>query len=103
MSLEHFNGLTPAQAERLSLLLEEMGEAIQAIGKIQRHGYSSKNPLDRRPSNHVLTNREALERELGHVRHAMIRLCEADDLSKDAIHESADEKAETVRQWLHHQ
>lgn len=33
---DHFNGLTPAEAERLALLLEELGEAQQAIGKILR-------------------------------------------------------------------
>lgn len=27
MASEHFNGLSPAQAERLALLLEEMGKA----------------------------------------------------------------------------
>lgn len=34
-----FNQLTNAQAERLHILLEELGEAQQAIGKILRHGY----------------------------------------------------------------
>ncbi len=41
-----FNGLTDAQAERLALLLEELGEAQQAIGKILRHGYESMSPFD---------------------------------------------------------
>lgn len=54
---QHFNQLTPAEAERLALLAEECGEVIQAIGKILRHGYESRHP-DGGP-----TNREALERE----------------------------------------
>lgn len=98
-AMTHFNKLTPAEAERLAFLAEEMGEALQAIGKILRHGYESINPIGR----HAPTNRGKLEEELGHVRHAMIRLCDAGDLSKEAIHASADVKAETVVQWLHHQ
>jgi hypothetical protein len=97
IQVEHFNKLTPAEAERLSLLLEEMGEAIQIIGKIQRHGYESHHP-DGGPA-----NRELLETELGHVRHAMIRLCEERDLSKAQIHWYADKKSESVGKWLHHQ
>lgn len=45
-AIQHFNGLTPAEAERLALLSEELGEAQQAIGKILRHGYDSSNPVD---------------------------------------------------------
>lgn len=93
---QHFNQLTPAEAERLALLLEELGEAQQAIGKILRHGYESTHP-DGGP-----TNREALERECGDVRHAMIRLCDAGDLSKLAIHDRADAKAVQVVRYLHH-
>lgn len=36
------NKLNDAQSERLALLLEELGEAQQAIGKILRHGYQSR-------------------------------------------------------------
>ncbi len=93
----HFNKLTPAEAERLALLAEEMGEAQQAIGKILRHGYESRHP------NGGPTNRRTLEIELGDVRHAMIRLCDSGDLSKQAIHDRADTKALTVAQYLHHQ
>lgn len=95
--MEHFNGLTPAQAERLALLLEEMGEAQQIIGKILRHGYESNRPDGWK------TNRELLEKELGDVRHSMIRLCESGDLSKDKIHKHAESKRLTVAMWLHHQ
>ena len=37
-----FNKLSAAEAERLALLLEELGEAQQAIGKILRHGYENR-------------------------------------------------------------
>jgi NTP pyrophosphatase (non-canonical NTP hydrolase) len=94
---QNFNRLTPSEAERLALLAEEMGEAIQAVGKILRHGYESRHPQG------GPTNREALEKELGDVRHSMIRLCDSGDLSKAAIHEAAEQKAERVGAYLHHQ
>jgi hypothetical protein len=58
----HFNGLSPAEAERLALLLEELGEAQQVIGKILRHGYESHHPENPDDSNRAL-----LEGELGDV------------------------------------
>lgn len=93
-----FNQLSPAEAERLALLSEELGEAQQAIGKILRHGYESCHPG--RPDGP--TNREALERELGDVRLAMIMLCERGDLSKERIHKRAELKRDNVALYLHH-
>lgn len=92
--------ISPAEHERLSLLLEECGEVVQAIGKILRHGYESRHPDSNMDGP---TNREMLARECGDIRHAMIRLCEARDLSKDDIHAHADRKAMTVQRYLHHQ
>ena len=40
--MEHFNGLTPAEAKRLALLAEECGEVLQAIGKVLRHGFGRR-------------------------------------------------------------
>jgi NTP pyrophosphatase (non-canonical NTP hydrolase) len=97
--MQHFNQLTPAQVERLALLAEEMGEAAQVIGKILRHGMDSSNPLD--PAG--ATNRTLLEKELGDVRHAVKRLCEAGDIQGIAILKHADKKAVSVTRWLHHQ
>ena len=56
----HFNGLSPAQAERLDMMAEECAEVIQAIMKIKRHGFESCSPFGANPE----TNREALLREL---------------------------------------
>lgn len=95
--VQSFNRLTPAEHERLSVLMEEMGEAIQAIGKVFRHGYETTHP-DGGP-----TNRDMLENELGDVRYAMIAICEAGDLSKAKIHDWADIKRHTIGRWLHHQ
>jgi NTP pyrophosphatase (non-canonical NTP hydrolase) len=98
---EHFNRLTPAEAERLALLAEECGECVQAIGKILRHGYESFNPYD--DPHNCPSNRQRLEREMGDVRAAMIMLCEAGDTSKAQVHRNADDKLRRVRKYLHHQ
>jgi NTP pyrophosphatase (non-canonical NTP hydrolase) len=95
----HFNQLTPAEAERLALLSEELGEAQQAIGKILRHGYESVNPfVEDGP-----TNREALERELGDVEAAIRLLVKATDLDGNAIVKAEVSKLQRVGAFLHHQ
>lgn len=95
--MQSFNALSAAEAERLALLLEELGETQQAIGKILRHGYESRHP------NGGPTNREALERELGDVTHAVRRLIDASDIERSNIDARAGEKAIAVAQYLHHQ
>ncbi len=62
----HFNQLTPAQAERLAILMEECGEVVQIIGKILRHGYDSCSPFGASQE----TNRQALVRELFDIKAA---------------------------------
>jgi hypothetical protein len=53
-----FNGLSPAEAERLAMLSEEAGEIVQIVGKILRHGYESYHPDDPRriPNRALLMN-----------------------------------------------
>lgn len=94
---QHFNQLTPAEAERLALLSEELGEAVQAVGKILRHGYASCHP-DGGPN-----NRESLEHECGDVYHALCRMIRAGDIDVNAIYRRGDYKAHSVQQYLHHQ
>ena len=98
---DHFNGLSPGQAERLALLLEELGEAQQAIGKVLRHGYASHNP--KAPFSDDPSNRQTLERELGDVIAAVRMLSQAGDLDGPEINRAADRKTVAVKQWLHHQ
>ena len=93
---QHFNGLTPAEAERLALLAEECGEVIQAIGKVLRHGYESRHP------DGGSTNREALERECGDVYHCIWRIIAAGDIDGNGMSQRADDKAKSVAQYLHH-
>lgn len=97
---KHFNGLTPAEAERLALLIEECGEVIQAATKILRHGYESHNPTSASLSP---SNREALCHELGHAAHAVERLIGTGDLNSLEIRGAQKRKAESVSRWLHHQ
>ena len=91
--------LSEAERERLALLVEENGEVLQAIGKVLRHGFESRNPLDRSSE----TNRLQLAREVGHLEHAVNRLTGAGDLERDTIDDARERKERTVGRWLHHQ
>jgi hypothetical protein len=95
---EFFNNLSPAELERLAIASEEMGEAQQIIGKILRHGYESYNPND--PS--AETNRALLETELGHVMFGIKQLIDARDIIEGHVWDSTDEKAQSVKPYLHH-
>lgn len=97
--MEPFNGLSPAEAERLALLMEECAEVQQVIGKILRHGKESYHPED--PT--CTTNRELLEKELGDVL-AAIDLCQtADDIKPIKLAFWRDTKINKVKKYLHHQ
>lgn len=91
-----FNKLMPAEAERLALLLEELGEAQQIIGKILRHGYESHHP-DGGPC-----NRKLLEMELGDVI-ASCHIAESNgDIDGTAVRLFAQAKLRKVGKYLHH-
>lgn len=93
------NDLTDAQAERLAILLEELGEAQQAIGKILRHGYHSWDPTIVATG----TNVNDLEKELGDVCFAIDLLCDSGDLNRQALEIRNYDKAEKIKPYLHHQ
>lgn len=59
MTTDHFNKLSPAEAERLAMVAEECAEVIHIISKILRHGYQSHHPDDA-----TTTNRKLLHLEL---------------------------------------
>jgi hypothetical protein len=99
-------GLTHGEYERLALLLEEMGEAQQCIGKILRHGYESCDPT--LPKDAQITNRQDLERELGHIKVAVDlltsqRMNGGCDLNARNIDASMQEKIKRIGRYLHHQ
>jgi len=93
-----FNKLSPAEAERLALLLEELGEAQQAIGKILRHGYDNRSPFEDDGN-----NRNDLCKEIGHVYAAVHLMVKAEDISHNIILEDKGIKLIQVKKYLHHQ
>lgn len=96
-----FNELSFAEAERLALLAEEMGEAIQAIGKILRHGYAAIDPTSRKQ--HPPTNREMLEHEIGDIL-AVIELMYSElDILPEKVVKATTRKREALPKWTHHQ
>ena len=95
--MTHFNDLTPGEAERLAMLLEEAAEVIQACGKILRHGYESTHPEG------TETNRDMLSREIDDLM-AVTRLMSAS--SDIRVSKRADVQANIEmrkRRYTHHQ
>jgi len=89
--VEHFNELSPAEAERLAYLIEEMGEALHCAGKVLRHGYESVNPDGKSD----YTNRSMLGDELCDVLTAIQRMVDECDLAPTELSGSS--------RWFHHQ
>lgn len=88
-----------AELERLAILAEEMGEAIQIIGKTIRHGYEAYNPFDVKAT----SNRQLLELELGDVLFAIDLMVNAGDLDLQAIESRRKIKPERVAPYMFHQ
>lgn len=102
----HFNCLSPAEAERLAVLIEEAAEVQQIACKILRHGYTSFNPdliVNQREHGPKLTNREMLEKELGDLHSAIKRLQSAQDVIPERIHFHTIRKDDAGGQYMHHQ
>lgn len=95
---ENFNGLTPAETERLAMLAEEAGEIIQMVGKIIRHGYESYHPDDK----DQITNRVLLRGEINDLIGVVHGMVGSNDLSPLTFYD-----AETAWQrklkYSHHQ
>jgi hypothetical protein len=96
-TMQHFNGLTADQDERLALLIEECAEVIQCCTKIQRHGYESNNK-GQLPE----TNRQALERELGDLIHCYHRMNAAEDINDKRIKSLVANPKPGINAYLHH-
>jgi len=72
--------LSSAEYERLAIIMEEMGEVIQIIGKVLRHGYDGHHP-----ATPLTTNRELLQVELGDVLAMISLMHEAGDIDDRKI------------------
>lgn len=88
-----------AQNERLSVLVEEMGETLANIGKAGRHGLNSRNPLH----SHSLTNKELITQEIADVMVAIDMLVVCGDIDKDALMICYRNKLGKIVNWLHHE
>lgn len=96
--MNHFNELTPAEAERLAMLSEECAEVSQAIGKILRHGYESRNPLKAESR----SNRFDLRREVLDVMAILLLMVSEHDFDEIQRYE-AQEVLERKLRYSHHQ
>jgi NTP pyrophosphatase (non-canonical NTP hydrolase) len=96
-SLGDVHAMTEAEIERLAVLIEELGEAQQAAGKILRHGYDSYHPET------YITNRCALESEMGDVLAALSILVSSGDIRSNAVETNRNEKLRRISKYLHHQ
>lgn len=95
---KNFNGLSPAQTERLALLTEEMGESLQVVGKILRHGYEATDNT----TGIEYDNRKDLEMELGQTRHAIALLTDR-DLNPRSVDQAMMDRPEKIKNYFHHQ
>lgn len=100
MPTDHFNGLTEAEDEALTLLEEECAEVIQAICKIKRHGRASCDPRT------GVNNTAALEKEVGDVLSAMDIAVREGLINRQWVEEARQEKIRKFRanvgNLLHH-
>jgi hypothetical protein len=94
----HFNGLSPAQAERLAYLIEELAEAQQAACKVLRHGYASYDPTNKDHPG----NRTELQNELRDVLGAIQRMTDASDVYPWSLADARD-AIDKADRYMHHQ
>ena len=95
--MEHFNGLSPAETERLAILAEEAGEIVQIVSKALRHGLDFKHPETGE------TNRAAIARELGDLDAICGRMVAAGDLNQMQVKVASQRKTKKLPRWTHHQ
>jgi regulator of replication initiation timing len=95
--MRQFNGLSPAEHERLTLIFEEASEVVQSVAKVLRHGYHSGH-RHYGPG----TNRDHLERELGQLEAVIALAVARSDLNGTSVHRYARAKLRDVQQYLHH-
>lgn len=93
----HHNKLTPAELERLAYLAEECGEVIQAVNKIIRHGYDSRDPTN--PSHKG--NRFDLTREIVDVGHTISLIIKNDTMNTDLL--KCEKDILSKKMYFHHQ
>ncbi len=92
------NNLSLSETERYGKLVEELGESLQALGKILSYGIY---PTD--CNNVSYDNKADLERELGDVLTNIRMMVNAKDIDINIIREFAEKKSKTIHNYLNHQ
>lgn len=92
VSTRHFNNLTPAEAERLANVIECLAEVSGTAAIILHHGWEW-----------ALDTRDFMQKHMGKALAAMTILCEAGDVSKEAIMEKKRDYLATINKIMHHQ
>lgn len=85
---------SPEQYERISIIIEEIGEVLQVLGKIQKHGFkASFEGID-------YDNKADLEIELGHVLFAISLMIAEGDIDFENISVSQEMKSKNIWKYL---
>lgn len=92
------NQLNLDQIERIALLMEEMGELQQSLGKVLRHGYHSCDPTN--PEH--LGNSADVAREAAQVRWCIDFMLDNNDFPFSIYQEEKTKRTKTVGEYLHH-
>lgn len=91
------NKLSNAQQERLILLVEEMGEATQIVGKTLLHGYDSSHP-----DSPDINNKMHLEKEIGDIEIIIEMLVGNGDIGRIQINAYKAQKRLRKTNYLHY-
>jgi NTP pyrophosphatase (non-canonical NTP hydrolase) len=91
-----YKPLTPAEHERLTILMEECAEVIQAAAKIQRFGYHGVY-------DNGVGNRDQLETEIGQLENIVSMMVTKGDVDHIPIARAKAQKAATIDKYLVHQ
>lgn len=88
--------MTKKHQEALAIFIEEMGECLHIIGKIQRHGIDSCHPVSKKG------NRQLLEMEVSHVLFALELITRTGLVDFQAVRAQMEAKSVTILPYLHH-
>jgi NTP pyrophosphatase (non-canonical NTP hydrolase) len=95
---QFFNKLSPAEVERLAILVEECGEVIQVVGKTLRHGW---NPIDHNTGIQY-DNRADLEKEIADTRVVTKMMFDNNDIDPTHLVTRVIDKERSIQKHLHH-
>ncbi len=92
--MEHINKLTQAEAERLTLIIGQLGDVQKIIGNIFLYGYDVIPPGEKK------TNREILTYQVALLQCSFGILIGSKDVSQTSMEKVMDDSMATVLGWL---